>query len=106
MLKRPPRPDLSRLESFMPWLALALLGALTYALFFQVPYAGIYFSSQGILTRVYVTAPADQALQVGDQFLKVLPLTWTAFKHDLRQPLFAGIKPGEVVSIVIERNSK
>ena len=105
-MKRIKRLSSVSLESFIPWLALTLLITLTYALFFQVPYAGIYFSSQGTLFQVYVTAHPDQALEVGDQLLQVGPITWANFTHDLRQPLFVGVQPGQVVPLVIERHGQ
>src|ERR1041384_590953 len=98
--------DPTRLESILPLLMLAILAGFTYALFFQVPSAGIYFSSQGTLSSVYVTASPDKALLVGDQLIQVGPVAWADFRRNLRQTLFAGIETGQLVPIVIQRNGQ
>jgi len=105
-MKHSRRPDLARLESLLPLVAFTILGGFTYALFFHVPYAGIYFSPDGTLSRLYVTsaAPPDQTLQVGDQLIQVGSVAWADFTDDLRQPLFLGVKPGQVVPMVIQRD--
>lgn len=106
MLKRPPRFDPNRFESVLPWLMLALLGTFTYALFFQVPYAGLDFPVDGKLIQVYVPNPSGPALQAGDQLLQVGSLTWAEFRRNLWQTVFVGLQPGEVVPLVIERNGQ
>jgi len=100
--------DLARLEPIIPWLMLTIMLGFTYAFFYQTPYAGIYFSSDGTLARVYVNpaTPPNQTLQVGDQLIQVGSVAWRDFRRDLRQPLFIGVKPGEVVLIVIQRQGQ
>jgi signal transduction histidine kinase len=106
LMKHPWRLDLSRLEPLLPLLIFAVLARFTYTFFDQTPYAGIYFSPQGIISRVYVTAPADRALRVGDQLVQVGPVAWADFMQNLRQPLFVGVKPGQIVPITIQRDEQ
>lgn len=98
--------DLAWLESSIPWAMLAVLGTLTYALFFQVTYAGFSVSSNSIISQVYVTVPPDQTLKAGDHLLRVDLLTWDDFRRDLQRPLFNGVQPGDVIHLVVERDGE
>jgi signal transduction histidine kinase len=94
------------LEWLLPLVILALLLGATYARFFQVPYAGISFSSQGVIVRVYVPALPAMALQEGDQIIQVGQIRWTDFRDDLRQDVFDGLKPGQTIPVIVQRNGQ
>jgi len=90
-------------ELVLPWVVFALLATFTYDLFSRIPYAGFEFSNGKIL-GVYYSEPGQVALQIGDQLVKVGPVTWDDFLHDLRLRLFDGVVPGQVVPLIVERD--
>ncbi len=91
-------------EITLSWLILAILLAFSYAKFTVHQY-GFTWDSKGNIDRVFVNQPG-LTLTVGDQLVQIGSLTWNDFQADLRKTLFAGVKPGETVPIVIERNSQ
>jgi signal transduction histidine kinase len=97
---------LARLEPGLPWLVLAGMLALTYARFAVIPYAGLFFTPSGRVAEVYVAEPAAEPLWVDDQLIQVGPVRWEDFAHDLRQQLFVGVRPGEIVPIAVERDGQ
>jgi signal transduction histidine kinase len=105
-MKRLQRLNLARLESILPLFIFVILVGFTYALFFQVPYAGIDFSPQGTIFSVYVVNSPSNNLHVGDQLIQVGPVSWADFRKDLRQPLFNQVRPGQVVPLVVLRNGQ
>lgn len=48
----------------------------------------------------------EPTLQVGDRMLKIGDVTWKQFRTDLRKTFFDGVKAGEVVPIVVDRNGQ
>jgi signal transduction histidine kinase len=97
---------LTALETLLPWLVLAGMLLLTYARFAVMPYAGLLFTPSGRVSGVYVPDPAAEALLVDDQLLQVGPVRWEDYQQDLRQQLFAGVQPGEIVPTVVEREGR
>lgn len=98
---------LSFWERFLPWLVLTYLLLFTYAWFFQVPYAGFNFSpSSGRVSRLYVApTPSALTLQQGDRLVQIGPVAWKDFATDERLTLFDDLQPGQVIAIVVERDS-
>jgi signal transduction histidine kinase len=88
-------------ENTIPWLILAILLSFSYAKFFLHPY-GFDWDSKGNIYLVFVKQP-EPTLKVGDRLIQVGSLTWEDFHADLRRTFFAGVKPGEIVPIEVER---
>jgi signal transduction histidine kinase len=93
------------LEQGIIWLVLGVLFFYSYAHFVVRPYAGFAFSGSSV-TAVYESGPSAATLQVGDELLRVGPVSWTDFAADLRQPLFEGVAAGEVVPLLVRRNGR
>lgn len=91
------------LELSLPWLVLSILLFYTYAKFFQHPY-GFSWGSDGKVYAVFVDQP--QSIMPGDQLVQVGSLAWEEFQNDLRVTLFDGVKVGETVSVIVERNGE
>ena len=92
------------LEFTLPWLVLALLLTYSYAKFFQHPF-GFSYNPGGNIELVFVEQP-EPTLREGDRILQVGPLTWKDFRADLRKTLFAGVKPGEIAPVTVERDGQ
>lgn len=88
------------LEPALTWITLVALVLLLYARFFEVPYAGLYFSPEGLVSEEYVDGP----LQVGDYLRQVGPVRWEDFQFNPHQTIFQGVERGDSVPLVIERN--
>lgn len=93
------------IERILPWFVLAVLAWLTYAYFFQVPYAGFEFS-RGWVGEIYISAVQGNSIQVGDRLIQVGQVPWENFEADLRQTLFDGASAGQVVPLLIERGDQ
>lgn len=91
------------LELSLPWLVLSILLFYTYAKFFQHPY-GFSWGSDGKVYAVFVDQP--QSIMPGDQLVQVGSLAWEEFQNDLRVALFDGVKVGETVPVIVERNGE
>ena len=100
MMKQAPRPGLL-IEQISALLILAILVMLTLAFFLQTPYAGFKMASGQVLETF-----APSALQPGDALVQVGPVPISNFRADLRQTLFNGVRPGEVVPILVRRNGQ
>ena len=89
----------------LPITMLFLLMVLTYGIFFQQPYTGFYFNpSDGTVLQVYTETSG--ALQVGDTLTQIGPIPWERYLNNRSQTLFVGVRPGQVVPLVILRNGK
>jgi len=88
----------------MPWFVLAILLFYTYAKFFGHPY-GFRWDSSGIIIYVFDKQP-EPTLREGDRIIQIGPLHWDEFRIDLRKTFFEGVKPRDVVPIVVERNGE
>lgn len=97
---------LSKFEFSLPWVVLAVVVFLTYLNFFQAPYPGFGFGSDGRLDMLYDGANPGGTLRLGDRILQIGDVTWEAFEVDLRQAFFQGVQPGDVVLIEIERDGQ
>lgn len=106
MTRHSSRPWLSPLEQAAPWLALTVLLLFTYAKFFQVPYAGFFWSSDGKVYEIYLSTASDYGLQLGDQLVQVGPVLWNDFRANWRQTLFDDLEPGQVVPLLVKHNGQ
>ncbi len=91
-------------EFALPWFVLAILLTYTYVKFFEHPY-GFSWESNGHVYDVFVNQPAP-GIKVGDQLVKVGPLTWDEYNNDLRKTFFDGVQPGQVVSVTVQRGGQ
>jgi signal transduction histidine kinase len=95
----------SIMEQVVPWLVLAVLLFYTYAKFYGHPYGFRWSGPDATIIFVFDRQP-DPTLKVGDQILQIGHTTWEQFRTDLRKTFFNGVKPGEVVPIIVERNGE
>jgi len=89
----------------LPWLVLVTLLAFTYAKFFGHSYGFRFDPATGEILLVFVQQP-EPTLMIGDQLVQVGSVRWDDFAADLRKTLFAGAKPGDVVSVLVEREGR
>ncbi|MFN8494529.1 MAG: ATP-binding protein [Caldilineaceae bacterium] len=95
------------LENSIPWVVLGVLLLYTYGEIGYAPYLGFsYAPSSGVITEVFVSPPFEQKLEPGDQLQQVGSVTWPMYLANLRQPLFAHVKNGQSLAILIKRNGK
>ncbi|MGC1376263.1 MAG: ATP-binding protein [Anaerolineales bacterium] len=78
----------------------------TYARFFEYPYQGFQLNSGGYVVAIYVGNNSEQSLQLGDRLVQIDSLRWDEFKADSRKSLYSNVRPGQVVSLKIERNNQ
>lgn len=91
-------------EHGLPIIILVILITFTAAKFLAHPYQGFRLDSNGVVARIYI--PQDQhqpMLKLDDQLIKVDTSTWTAFQNDLWKPFFPEIRPGNQVSLLVNR---
>ncbi|MEO7838950.1 MAG: hypothetical protein ABIU06_06340, partial [Anaerolineales bacterium] len=93
------------IEKITPWFVLAILVFYSYAKFYGHPYGFRWASSTGMIIHVFDKQP-EPTLIVGDQIIKIGPLRWEDFRADLRKTFFEGVKPGDVVPIVVQRGGQ
>lgn len=93
-------------EYSLPWITLAILLLFTYALHFETPFEGFHWDSQGFVVKIYVEDKLEPTLHVGDRLEQVGSVNWKDFQSDLRQRIFAGTQPDEIVPLVVERNGQ
>jgi hypothetical protein len=85
---------------------LAVLLAYTYAFFFVLPYAGLYWEVGGLVTSLYQPPSKNSGLRLGDRILRIGDTSISDFDADLRLQVFAALAPGERVPIEIERQGQ
>lgn len=93
------------MEQVLPWIVLAILLLYTYAKFFGHPYGFRWSGPTGTIIYLFDQQPAP-TLKVGDKILQIKDVTWEQFHTDLRKTFFDGVKPGEIVQIVVDRNGE
>lgn len=93
------------MAQLMPWFVLAVLLFYTYAKFFGHPYGFRWGASTGVIAHVFVEQP-EPTLKEGDQIIQIGSLSWEQFRADLRKTFFEGVKPGDIVPIVVERDGQ
>jgi signal transduction histidine kinase len=92
------------IEQALPWGVLIGLLFFTYAFFLGVPYAGFMWNaSTGRIFEIYNPTTSASDLQIGDRLIQVGPIALADFRSDLRQTLFEGVQPGDVVPLLIQR---
>ena len=92
-------------EYALPWLVLAVLLAYSYAYFFQRAYGFRWGTQDAIISRILVNE-REPTIHVGDKLVQVGSVTLQSFKNNLRQNLFEGTQPGQVVPITVERGGQ
>ncbi len=92
-------------EQILPWLVLAILLTYTYSKFFVHPYGFRFDTTDGRIMYMFVQQP-EPTLKVDDQLVKIGPVGWEDFQNNLWVTFFDGVKPGEVVPVVIERDGR
>jgi signal transduction histidine kinase len=97
---------LSKFEFTLPWVVLACISILTYVNFFNAPYPGFDFDSDGRVDLFFDAATLDGSVRVEDRILQIGEVTWEAYRADLRQSFFDDAKPGDVVPVQIERDGQ
>ena len=106
MLEHPKRIS-SVFEYILPFLVLLVLGIITYAKFFALPYVGFIFeSSNAEIRAVFMENPSNKNIKTGDQLLQIGELEWDDFQNNLHLTLFDDYSPGDIVQIRIERNNQ
>jgi signal transduction histidine kinase len=93
----------NRGEQLFGWLVFILLTFYAYALFFQIPYVGIYWRTPDYVIET-VFGDATQ-LQPGDRLIQVGAVSVSDYQAS-DQSLFAGYHTGDTVPLLIERNSQ
>src|SRR5258706_16033 len=91
---------------FLHWLVLAILILYTYAKFYQHPYIGFRVDAKGEVILLFEQAQNESALKVGDQLIQMNSERWAEFKANLRQPLLDGVRPGQTLTLLIERQGR
>src|SRR5258706_783074 len=87
---------------FLHWLVLTILVLYTYAKFYQHPYTGFRVDTKGEVILLFEQAENESALKVGDQLIQVNSERWAELKSNLRQPLLDGVRPGQILTLLIE----
>ncbi len=103
-IKSPINKLLRLIEHGLPLTVLAILLIFTVAKFWAHPYQGFRMDSNGMIGEIYVTQdPHQPALLVGDKLIQVDATTWATFQNDSWMPYFPEIRPGNQVSLVVDR---
>src|SRR5919109_4913410 len=92
------------IERVMPWLVLVIMLFYTYAKFFGHPY-GFRWDPTGVIVYVFDKQP-EPTFRMDDQIVQIGDITWEEFSKDLRKMFFVGVKPGDVIPSVVERNGE
>ncbi|MCJ7432788.1 MAG: ATP-binding protein [Anaerolineales bacterium] len=92
------------LEHTIPWLVLAILLFYNYIDFLRRPF-GFEWLPDSTISKVFVEQPAP-TLIVGDRLMQVGSLGWDEYQADLGKTFFEGVRIGETVPVVVERNGQ
>ncbi len=87
------------IEFTIPWLALVILLTYSYSKFFMHPYGFRWSPANGVVEYLFVD-PQPPTLMVGDQLIKVGPVSWPDFRDDLRKTFFDNARRGDVIPSV------
>lgn len=91
-------------EHGLPFSILAILLIFTAAKFLAHPYQGFRLDSNGIVSQIYIEQdPHQPELLLGDQIIQIDNTTWDTFKNDLWKPFFPEFRPGNQVSLLVNR---
>jgi signal transduction histidine kinase len=92
-------------EHVLPWLVLVILLTYTYAKFFRHSYGFRVEPSTGLIVFVFDEQP-EPTLKVNDLVLQIGSVLWEDFDANLSRSFFEGYKPGDTVSIQVERGGQ
>jgi signal transduction histidine kinase len=92
-------------ELSYPTLMLALLFFFTYGIFIRAPYIGLYFNpTDGRILQIYIPS---ESLHLDDTLIKVGDISvQDHYENNRQQGLFNGVKDGETVTIIVNRNGE
>ena len=97
-----PRNDL-----VLPLAVFLVLLLYTYGCIFQTPYPGFTFDfSSGEVEKLLIPATENLPLRVGDKVIQIDRIRVDTILSDRRVRLFAGLQPGQVVPLVVERDGE
>ncbi|MEW6029591.1 MAG: ATP-binding protein [Chloroflexota bacterium] len=86
---------------------LALFLAFTNAFLYEAPYAGFYFNPlDGKIAEMYGGAASRGSIRVGDTLKEVGGIPLEDYLADGTVQFFKGVRPGETVKIIVERNGE
>ena len=94
------------LERVLPTAVLVVLVLYTYAKFYEHPYVGFRVNSEGTVILIFNEEKNESGLQIGDRLLQVDTVRWDDFRLDLRKELYGDVQPGQVVSLLVERDGR
>jgi signal transduction histidine kinase len=106
-------PKISRplilVERAIPLVVFAALSLFTYAKFYLIPFTGFEFSGSTV-SQVFPSSPSaslrEDTLQPGDRLIQVGPVRMEEFDRDLRLPLLQGVKSGDSIPMLVEREGR
>jgi signal transduction histidine kinase len=104
-MNKPKESPLLVFDKFWPWIVLVLLLVYTYAKFFEHPYIGFRAGPPGDVILIFDRG-AQSALHIGDRIIQIDSIRWEDFRYDLRMSIFGDVRPGQVLSLLIERGSE
>jgi signal transduction histidine kinase len=90
----------------LPGAVLIVLVIYTYAKFYEHAYVGFRANSHGNIILLFTEDGGREGLRIGDRLIQVDSIRWDEFQSDLRKRLFARVQPGQVLSLLIEREGK
>ncbi len=90
-------------ENALSVLVMALLLLYTYAFFFVLPYAGMYWEVGGKVSTLYRQTNAGSPLHLGDRLIRIGAVSMAQFEDDLRQQMPLDMPPGDRVPLIVER---
>lgn len=95
------------LEIAISLVVLVIVMVWSYALFFQAPYAGFrYLGPSGTIVTIFANSGSEDLLKVNDRLVQIGDMTWEAYYEQIEKTMFAGVKPGDIVPIIVERNGQ
>ena len=102
-LKRLPAPLIERL---LPGLVLIVLLMYTYVRILGHPYIGFRWDDQDNVMLVFTHADPSAAIQPGDHLIQLGSTRLKDFQADYRKTLLDGVRPGQPVTVVVDRGGK
>jgi signal transduction histidine kinase len=86
---------------------LIILVAYSYARVFEFPYIGFDFNPRdGTVTEIFSDMNESQALRPNDRLLQVDAVRWEDYRMNIRQPLFGNVRPGDTITLLVQRGDQ
>src|SRR5829696_152317 len=90
----------------LPWVVFFILVIYTYAKFYEHAYVGFRPDTDGRVILIFSKEENANGLQIGDRLIQIDSLRWDDFESDLQKRLFEKVKPGEDLSLLVEREGR